>query len=144
MQRREVPPIFVSACLAGLETNYLGEAWPNPKVIDLVREGKAIPICPEQLGGLSTPRTPAERRGNGVVTKDGRDVTAQFKKGAETVARIVELTGAKMAILKAQSPSCGVGCTYDGTFSETLIDGDGVTAEILRNMGLELFTEEDL
>jgi len=144
MPERKDVPIIVSACLAGMETNYLGEAWPHPKVLKLVREGKAIPMCPEQLGGLSTPRTPAERRGKGVVTRDGRDVTAQFKKGAEEAARLVELTGAEIAILKARSPSCGVGCTYDGTFSDALVDGDGVTAEMLRKMGVQLFTEEDI
>jgi uncharacterized protein YbbK (DUF523 family) len=144
MQIRKDTPIIVSACLAGMETNYLGEAWPHLKVINLVREGKAIPVCPEQLGGLTTPRTPAERRGDGVVTKDGRDVTAQFRKGAEEVARLVELTGAELVILKAKSPSCGVGCTYDGSFSDTLVDKDGVTAEVLRKMGVELLTEESL
>jgi uncharacterized protein YbbK (DUF523 family) len=144
MHERKDPPIIVSACLAGMETNYLGEARPHPKVINLVREGKAIPVCPEQLGGLATPRTPAERKGEGVVTKDGRDVTTEFNKGAEEAARIVELTGAELAILKARSPSCGVGCTYDGTFSGTFVDKDGVTAEVLRKMGVELYTEEDL
>ncbi len=137
-------PIIVSACLAGLETNYLGEAWPHPKVERLVRKGKAIPMCPEQLGGLTTPRTPAERRGDRVVTKDGRDVTAQFRRGAEEAARLVELTGAELVILKARSPSCGVGCTYDGSFGGTFVDKDGVTAERLRKLGVELLTEEDL
>jgi uncharacterized protein YbbK (DUF523 family) len=144
MHGRKDTPIIVSACLAGMETNYLGEATPHPKVINLVRQGKAIPVCPEQLGGLTTPRTPAERTGESVVTVDGRDVTAQFKKGAEEVARLVELTGAELAILKAKSPSCGVGCTYDGSFSDTLVDKDGVTAEILIKMGIELLTEENL
>jgi len=144
MNERKDTPIIVSACLAGLVTNYLGEAWPNPKVIDLVKQGKAIPVCPEQLGGLSTPRAPAERRGKSVVTKYGRDVTAQFRRGAELVQKIAELTGAKKAILKANSPSCGVGRTYDGSFSDRLVDGDGITAERLREMGLELYTEESL
>ncbi len=144
MDKMKDAPIIVSACLAGLETNYLGEAWPHPEVVRLVREGKAIPMCPEQLGGLTTPRAPAERRGDGVVTKDGRDVTAQFVKGAEEAAKLVALTGAGRVILKARSPSCGVGCTYDGTFSETFIDSDGVTAEILRKLDVELLTEEDL
>ncbi len=137
-------PIIVSACLAGLTTNYLGGSWPHPTVINLVREGRAIPVCPEQLGGLSTPRTPAERIGKKVVAKDGTDVTHQFTKGAEEVARLIEITGAKTAILKANSPSCGVGRTYDGTFSDTLKKGDGVTAQLLRSMGLELLTEDDL
>jgi len=144
MPGRKDTTIIVSACLAGIETNYLGEATPHPKVINLVRQGKAIPVCPEQLGGLTTPRTHAERRGDSVVTEDGRDVTVQFNKGAEEVSRLVELSGAEVAILKAQSPSCGVGCTFDGTFSGTFVDKDGVTAEVLRKMGVELLTEEDL
>jgi uncharacterized protein YbbK (DUF523 family) len=144
MDERKDAPIIVSACLAGLETNYLGEAFTHPKVVKLVREGKAIPMCPEQLGGLTTPRTPAERRGDDVVTKDGRDVTSQFKRGAEEAVRLVELTGAELVILKARSPSCGVGSTYDGSFRGTFVDSDGVTAERLRKMGVELLTEEDL
>lgn len=144
MEQKKEPPIIVSACLAGLVTNYQGGAWPTQDVIDLVKEGKAIPVCPEQLGGLTTPRQPAERRGNQVVTIEGLDVTQQFHRGAEIVSRIVELTGAKKAILKANSPSCGVDHTYDGTFTDQLIEGDGVTAEKLRLLGLELITEEDL
>ena len=144
MDHSKDAPIIVSACLAGLVTNYLGEAWPNPKVIDLVKQGKAIPVCPEQLGGLSTPRAPAECKGVRVITKDGIDVTPQFRRGAELVSKIAALTGAKKAILKANSPSCGVGRTYDGSFSDRLVDGDGVTAERLREMGLVLSTEESL
>ncbi|UCD99628.1 MAG: DUF523 domain-containing protein [Chloroflexota bacterium] len=143
MPEEKEPPIIVSACLAGLRTNYLGEAWPYPKIIEMVRKGKAIPICPEQLGGLSTPRIPAERRGDQVIDKNGMDRTEQFNRGAELVSQLVELTGAKVAVLKADSPSCGVGRTYDGTFSDTLIAGDGVTAERLRKLGMELFTEEN-
>ena len=144
MNERKDTPIIVSACLAGLVTNYLGEAWPNPKVIELVKQGKAIPVCPEQLGGLSTPRAPAECKGVRVITKDGIDVTPQFRRGAELVSKIAALTGAKIAILKANSPSCGIGRTYDGSFSDRLVDGDGITAERLREMGLELLTEESL
>jgi uncharacterized protein YbbK (DUF523 family) len=144
MSGRKPARIIVSACLAGMETNYLGEAWPNAKVMKLVREGKAMPVCPEQLGGLSTPRTPAERIGNSIKTREGSDVTPQFKKGAEEVARLIKLTGAEVAILKSRSPSCGVGCTYDGSFSDTLVDRDGVTAEVLRKMGVKLLTEENL
>jgi uncharacterized protein YbbK (DUF523 family) len=138
------PPIIVSACLAGIQCNYKGLAKPNPEVVRLIKEGRAIPVCPEQLGGLTTPRTPAERLGVKVVTKDGRDVTTQFEKGADEVCKLCELTGCKKAVLKARSPSCGVGRTYDGTFSETLIDRDGVLAEKLRALGVELNTEEEL
>ena len=138
------PPIIVSACLAGTDCNYKGQAKPNPVVVRLVREGKAIPVCPEQLGGLTTPRTPSERKGSKVFTKDGKDVTTQFEKGAKEVYKLCELIGCKKAILKARSPSCGIGEIYDGTFSDTLIAGNGVTAEKLRQMGVELLTEENL
>lgn len=144
MSERKDGPIIVSACLAGLETNYKREAKPHPEVVRLVEEGKAIPVCPEQLGGLSTPRTPAERVGDVVVTKDGKDVTEQFEKGAGMVARLVQMAGTRRCILKAKSPSCGVGRCYDGTFTGMLIDRDGVTAETLRPLDVELLTEEDL
>lgn len=144
MLERKDTPIIVSGCLAGLRCNYKGETKPHPGVIKLVEEGKAIPLCPEQLGGLTTPRAPAERLGSKVVTKDGEDVTEQFERGAEEVAKIVEITGAKRVILKARSPSCGVGYTYDGSFCDRLIERDGVTAEKLRELDVVLLTEEDL
>ena len=144
MKNNKDTPIIVSACLAGLVTNYLGGSFPNERVIELVREGKTIPVCPEQLGGLPTPRPPAERIGDRVMTDEGIDVTAQFARGAEVVSSLVALTGARVAILKAYSPSCGAGLTYDGTFSEGLIEGDGVTAEKLREMGVQLFSDENL
>ncbi len=104
----------------------------------------AIPVCPEQLGGMTTPRKPAERVGNKVLTKDGEDVTTSFQNGADEVCRLARLYGCKKAILKARSPSCGVGETYDGTFTKHFIKRDGVTAEKLREIGVELLTEEDL
>ena len=141
--------ILVSACLAGYPCRYDGESMPDEKVIDLLKQGKAIPVCPEQLGGLTTPRLPAE------ITKDedatwkvvniqGIDVTKQFSRGAQVVLDIARLYGIKQAILKQNSPSCGVGRTYDGTFTDTLIDGNGVTADLLIDNGMDVVSEEEL
>lgn len=136
--------IIVSACLAGIKCSGDGSARPSQKVIDLVKRGGAIPVCPEQLGGLSTPRAPSERRGDRVFTKDGRDVTSEFKKGAEEALKIAQLADCKEAILKSRSPSCGSGKIYDGTFSGRLVDGDGIFAELLKKSGIAVMTEEEL
>lgn len=135
---------IVSACLAGVNCRWDGKAKPCQKVIDMVHGGQAIPVCPEQLGGLETPRMPAERVGNHVLRKDGVDVTEQFTRGAGEALRIAKSSGCDSAILKANSPSCGFGKTYDGTFSGTLIDKDGVTGELFRLNGIRVITEEEL
>lgn len=123
---------IVSACLAGVKCGGDGSARPCQKVIDLVKHGKAIPVCPEQLGGLPTPRVPAEQRNNKVFTEEGKDVTREFKKGAEEALKIAQLANCKEAILKSKSPSCGSGKVYDGTFSGKLVSGNGVFAELLK------------
>ncbi|MDD5178277.1 MAG: DUF523 domain-containing protein [Candidatus Nanoarchaeia archaeon] len=135
--------IIVSACLAGIKCNYKGESKPNQKIIDLVKQGKAIPVCPEQLGGLITPRNPAEQKDDKVFTKDGIDVTTQFKRGAEEVLKLAKSCNAKKAILKQRSPSCGSGQIYDGTFSKRIIKGDGVTAALLKKNNILVFSEEN-
>lgn len=136
--------MLVSACLAGFSCRYDGGCKADDRIVRLVREGRAIPACPEQLGGLSTPRSPAEIRKNdgAVMAADGRDVTAAFQKGAKEALRICRLYGLKKALLKARSPSCGVGSVYDGTFSGTLTDGDGVTAALLAANGILVETVE--
>ena len=96
-------------------------------------------MCPEAAGGLPTPRVPSERRGGRVVTRDGRDVTAAFRRGAEIAGKLAERTGARLALLKSGSPSCGSGMIYDGSFTGTLTPGDGVTAEYLKNKNLTIF-----
>jgi uncharacterized protein YbbK (DUF523 family) len=136
--------IIVSACLAGIPCNYKGEAKPNSQVVNLVSSGKAIPVCPECLGGLSIPRVAAERKEEKVVTKDGSDVTAEFSAGAQAVLQVARENGCKLAILKARSPSCGKCKIYDGTFSGNLVDGNGVTADLLMKNGIEVKTEEEL
>ncbi len=136
--------IIVSACLAGIPCNYKGEAKPNSQVVDLVSSGKAIPVCPECLSGLSTPRVAAERKEEKVITKDGVDVTEEFSAGAQAVLQIARENGCKLAILKARSPSCGKCKIYDGTFSGTLVEGNGVTADLLIENGIEVKTDEEL
>jgi len=136
--------IIVSACLAGLHCRYDGGEKSNDEVIRLVAEGKAIPVCPEQLGGLTTPRLPCEIVNGRVMRKDGVDVTAELERGARDCLALAQLTGATSAILKAKSPSCGAGQIYDGTFSGKVIPGDGVFAALCRQEGISLRTEEDL
>jgi len=136
--------IIVSACLAGLHCRYDGGEKTNDEVSRLVAEGKAIPVCPEQIGGLTTPRLPCEIVNGRVMRKDGVDVTAEFERGAGECLALAKLTKAASAILKAKSPSCGAGHIYDGTFSGKVIPGDGVFAALCRQEGISLRTEEDL
>jgi uncharacterized protein YbbK (DUF523 family) len=137
-------PIIVSMCLAGVPCDYMGESHPCQPVIHLVDRGKAIPICPEQLGGLPTPRTPAERLGDKVLTLNGADVTEAFERGARRTLQIARLVGAEVAILKSRSPSCGKGRIYDGTHTGILIEGNGLTAELLMESGIRVFTDETI
>lgn len=134
---------IVSACLAGINCRWDGESRPCQKVVDLVKEGKAIPVCPEQLGGLTTPRTPAEQKEDRVFTKNGKDVTSQFERGAKEALKIALLANCEEAIIKSKSPSCGCGNIYDGTFSGKLIVGDGVFAKILKKNNIKVFSEND-
>jgi uncharacterized protein YbbK (DUF523 family) len=135
---------LVSACLAGFNTYYDGSNKADRKVIDLVKAGKAIAICPEQLAGFSTPREKTEIKGGRVFTESGKDVTEQVRKGAQEVLRIAKLFGVKEAILKSKSPSCGKGKVYDGTFSGKLVKGNGITAELLMKNGIKVLSEEGL
>lgn len=135
---------LVSACLLGVPCKYSGRDNRCPAVLALRDRIQMIPICPEQLGGLPTPRPAAERQGASVVNREGRDVTAEFRTGAQAALILARLFDCSGAILKSRSPSCGMGKIYDGTFSGTLIPGNGVTAELLQEAGLALYTEEDL
>lgn len=136
--------ILVSACLAGVNCKYDGGNNENEKVIELIRNGNIILVCPEQLGGLPTPRVSAERLNERVVTKDNHDVTEEYNRGASEVLKLAKKLNIKKAILKSRSPSCGKDKIYDGTFSHTLTNLDGVTAELLRKNGIEVLNEEDL
>ena len=136
--------ILVSACLLGCVCRYDGQSKPHPLAQELAKRGLAVPVCPEQLGGLSTPRNPSERRGDRVVMNDGRDVTAEYRRGAEEALRLARLYGCTAAVLKERSPSCGKGRIYDGTFTGTLTAGDGVTAELLTAGGIKVYGEREL
>ncbi len=136
--------IIVSACLAGVKCRYDGNDNATNKVIEMVKKGIAIPICPEQLGGLQTPRIPAEIYEEKVINKKGENVTSQFKKGAKETLRIAELANCHKAILKQNSPSCGYGKIYDGSHTGKIIKGIGLTANLLSKKGILILTEEDL
>ena len=140
-QRSEGEPILVSACLLGVCCRYDGKSKRYPQVEALKDRYTLIPVCPEQLGGLPTPRTPAEICGDRVVTAEGTDVTAQYDRGAEEVGKLATLFGCKKAVLKAKSPSCGCGEVYDGTFTKTLRPGMGRTAELLKKQGILIYNE---
>lgn len=136
--------ILVSACLLGMRVRYDGQSKPNESVIRLMNGHELIPVCAEVFGGLPTPRVPAERIGNRVVTREGRDVTAEYVRGAEEVARLARLYGCTCAILKEKSPSCGKGRIYDGTHTGTLADGNGVLADMLMEMGVKVVGETEI
>ncbi len=135
---------IVSACLAGINCRYNGASRPNKKVIELVNSGKAIPVCPEQLAGLPTPRGPFEQCGGKVIDKKGKDFTQAFERGALAALKVAKKSGCTEAVLKARSLSCGVGKIYDGSFSGKLVDGDGIFTKLLKKEGINCITEEEL
>ena len=147
-------PVLVSACLAGRACRFDGSGAYEDEVAALVEEGRAVLVCPEVDGGLGTPRPPAEIVGGDgadvlagrarVVTHQGADVTDAYVKGAERALAAAQRAGATSAILKARSPSCGVGRIYDGSFSRTLEAGDGVTAALLEANGVHVMSDEDI
>ena len=136
--------LLISACLLGVRCRYDGGSKPQPGVEALAEQYRLIPVCPEQLGGLCTPRTPAERQGDRVCTRNGGDVTEAYRRGAEEALRLAKLYGAKYAVLKERSPSCGKGVIYDGSFSGVLTEGDGVFAQKLRERGVPVYGESDI
>jgi len=143
---------IVSACLLGINCNYKGKSKLSQKLSDEFKNGSLYPICPEVLGNLGIPRPSAEIKGgtgldvlNGkvkVINLDGKDVTKNFIEGAFEVLKIAKAIDAREAILKARSPSCGCGEIFDGTFSGNLINGDGITAALLKKNGIKVMTEE--
>ncbi|GGA36666.1 hypothetical protein GCM10007416_06990 [Kroppenstedtia guangzhouensis] len=143
---------IVSACFAGVNCRYDKKHNKIDKIRKLVREGKAIPVCPEQMGGLPTPRNPAEIVGGDgddvldgkakVIDNQGNDVTQQFVEGAREALAMAQAVGATEAILKERSPSCGSCMIYDGTFRQSKKAGLGVTAALLRRHGIRVVSEE--
>ena len=146
---------LVSACLLGIKCSWDGKArYKNKKVIELLRKETLIPVCPEQLGGLATPRVIQQiEKGNGedvldgrirVKNKIGQDVTRQFIRGAKEALKIAGQYSIKEFIAKSNSPSCGCGSIYDGSFSRKLIQGDGVTVALFKRNGIKVITESDI
>jgi len=136
--------ILVSACLAGIRCKWNGEIIKNDVIMNLVKNGEAVPVCPEQLGGLATPREPAEIVGKRVLTKTGKNVTEEYLLGAIETLKIVRQYNCKKAILKSRSPSCGSNVIYDGSFSGKLIPGDGITAKVLKENGVIVLSEDEI
>lgn len=133
--------LLVSACLLGVRCRYDGAEKRHPLAAALAERHELVPVCPEQLGGLPTPRPPAERQGDRVVTQAGADVTEAYRRGAEEALALCALLGCQGAVLKERSPSCGCGRIYDGCFSGALVPGDGVTAALLREKGVPVYGE---
>jgi len=152
--------ILVSACLLGYPCRYDGLGKPCQKVIDLGKDNILIPVCPEQLGGLSTPRLPSERQFEGgsvkaaiaddgpvegsIIMKDGTDVSENYVRGAYIALDVANENDVDFAVLKAGSPSCGHGLIYDGSFSGKKVPGNGITADLLESMGIKVLSDEEL
>ncbi len=134
---------LISACLLGTPCRYDGGNTEIKEEIQaLFKEHTLIPICPEVLGGLPTPRPPAERQGDAVINRLGQDVTEEFRRGAHEAVRLARLYHADGVILKERSPSCGASAVYDGSFTSTLIPGEGITARALRLAGFAVYSSE--
>ena len=136
--------LLISACLLGVRCRYDGASKPHPLVEKLAERHTLVPICPEQLGGLPTPRMASERQGERVISAAGDDVTVQYRRGAEEALRLCRLFGCQAAVLKERSPSCGHGQIYDGTFTGTVVPGDGVTAELLKQHHIRILGESEI
>ena len=136
--------LLISACLLGIGCRYDGARVKKIDISELCERYDLIPVCPEIYGGLPTPRTPSERLDDRVLMRDGTDVTEQFIRGAEHTLDIAVASGARLALLKERSPSCGKGEIYDGSFSGKLICRDGVTAEYLIGNGIRVFGESEI
>ena len=139
-------PLLVSACLLGVNCKYNGgnNSLPSQTLAALEERYRLVPVCPERDGGLPTPRVPSERRGSGVFNREGEDVTAPFRSGAQIALETAKARGCRVALLKERSPSCGAGAIYDGSFTGNVIPGDGITAELLRKNGLTLLGETEV
>lgn len=135
--------VLISACLIGVNCRYDGNGFETKIYENLHNDVNLIPVCSEQLGGLETPRSPVEIRGNKAFNKKGDDVTKNFLKGAEEVLNLAKKFNCRYAILKSNSPSCGHNLRYDGTFSGRLIEGNGLTADLLAKNGIIIFNEKN-
>ncbi|MBQ7336151.1 MAG: DUF523 domain-containing protein [Clostridia bacterium] len=137
-------PILVSACLLGTPCRYDGNSKPCAAVLALQKDYRLIPVCPEVLGGLPTPRTPSEICGDCVRMKNGQDVTQNYRAGAQKALEVACAEGCEIAILKEKSPSCGCGLIYSGVFDGRLILGDGITTALLKKNGISVWGETQI
>jgi uncharacterized protein YbbK (DUF523 family) len=145
--------ILISACLCGINCKYSGGNNMHPRFAAMYQNNKVLPVCPEELGGLPTPRLPCEIEGGSgqdvlkgtarVINKQGENVSESFIRGAGKVLQIARDHNIKLAILQDRSPSCGVGVIYDGTFKKNIIEGDGVTAALLKQNGINVVNASD-
>ncbi|TAH61230.1 MAG: DUF523 domain-containing protein [Gottschalkiaceae bacterium] len=146
--------ILISACLLGINCRYDGKSNKVSALSSIMDKYNLIPVCPEQLGGMTTPRFPSEIIGGKasdviegkarVINNQGQDVTYHFIKGAEEALNIAKIFNCKSAILKSKSPSCGYGAIYDGTFNGKLTNGNGICTETLINNGIKVYSEKDI
>ena len=138
--------LLISACFLGKNCKYSGgnNALPPELLARLREKYQLVPVCPETAGGLPIPREPSERLGSSIIGKSGRDVTAEFDKGAETALTLARRFGCKAALMKERSPSCGSGTIYDGSFTGKDVPGDGVASERLRAAGVRLYGESEI
>ena len=136
--------LLVSACLLGTPCRYDGKSKADARVQALVGKYEIVPVCPEQLGGLPTPRHPAERVGDKIISDVGTDVTEEYTRGAKIAVRVAKENNVDYCVLKANSPSCGKGVIYDGTFSGGKKPGNGLTAEMLLAEGFTVLTEDEI
>ena len=135
--------IAVSSCLLGIKCKYNGESNFNIKIDKLREKHTIVPICPEVLGGLSTPRVPSEIIGSKVINQNGVDVTLNYINGAKKALDILKENNIDVVILKSKSPSCGTDYIYDGSFTHTLVTGDGITTHLFKKNGIKIYSEND-
>lgn len=135
--------LLISACLLGFSCRYDG-LKKEYALNGIEKQYNLIPFCPEIYGGLPTPRIPSEIIGNRVINKEGVDVTEQYEKGAREALRLCKMFNIRKAVLKEKSPSCGSRLIYDGTFSHKVTEGDGITAKLLKENGIEIFGESEI
>jgi len=135
--------LLVSACLLGIPCRYDGQSKEYPHIDRLKEKYELVPVCPEVMGGLSIPREAGEIKDRRVLTKDGESLSFAYATGARAALSLAFRRGCTKALLKEKSPSCGSGKIYDGSFSRTLTDGDGVTAALLKKYGIKVYGETE-
>ena len=135
------PKILISSCLLGLPARYNGEQLMHPIIEALEEKYELIAVCPETLGGLEIPRPPAEIIGKRVINKEGLDVTQEYEEGAQRTLDIAKGLSIKIAVFKERSPSCGHGWIHDGTFTDGMVEADGVCTRLLIENGIEVLGE---